>query len=243
MASKPLLSVVIPVYNEENCIVETVRRVGAYCEFAGIPGEILVSNDGSTDGTAARLRAASPGPMASLKVLTSEKNTGKGYAARQGVLQATGDTILLTDADLSTPMKEVEKLQESLAGGADVAIGSRARRVKGADVQQSFKRYVSGRIFNGIVQALILPGVHDTQCGFKLFKAQVARTLFSKQQLPGFSFDVEILYLARRAGLRIAEVPVMWRQGESSHVKLFRDSTRMVRDLAVIKKIHGGDPA
>ena len=238
MPSKPFLSVVVPVYNEEMMIGETVRRVEAYFQFIEKPGEIIIVNDGSTDTTAAKLAELSAGRKTLLQVLTVSQNSGKGYASRLGVLAAKGEYVLLTDADLSTPMKEVEKLLTALEAGTDVAIGSRALRAAGCDVQQSFKRRVSSRIFNGIVQTLVLPGLFDTQCGFKLFTARAARELFSRQTVPGFSFDVEILFLARTLGLSIRESPVMWRQGSSSRVHLFRDSTRMVRDLFLIKKTH-----
>jgi dolichyl-phosphate beta-glucosyltransferase len=239
VTADPELSVVVPVFNEQRIIRETVRRIGAYFDFIGQAGEILIVNDGSTDRTAAALEGAPHGTLSTLRVLTAKTNSGKGFAVRRGALEARGRQILVTDADLSTPLKEVEKLQAALAAGADVAIGSRAIPRKEADVQQSFKRHLSGRIFNTLVQTLLLPGFHDTQCGFKLFTAPAARALFPLQQMIGFSFDVEILYLARKQGLRIAEVPVMWKQGATSQVNLFRDSTRMVRDLFIIKKKHG----
>ena len=146
---------------------------------------------------------------------------------------------MVTDADLSAPIKEVDKLLAALEKGADVAIGSRAARAPGCDVRQSFKRHVSGRIFNWIVRRLVLPDIRDSQCGFKCFRRAAADSLFAKQELDGFSFDVEVLYLARKAGLKISEVPVMWSQGADSRVSLIRDSIRMVRDLFKIKKLHG----
>jgi len=129
-------------------------------------------------------------------------------------------------------------LIRAMAYEGDLAVGSRALRAEGCDVQQSFKRALSGRIFNFFVQWLVLRGIHDTQCGFKCFKKKAARDLFSAQKLDGFSFDVEILYLARKKGYQIEEVPVMWSQGADSKVKLFRDSFRMLKDLFKIKKLH-----
>lgn len=235
------LSVVVPVYNEENKIAETVRRISAFLALKGEPAEVLVVNDGSKDRTQEILETLSRDPQnASLKFIYSEVNHGKGYASRQGVLQTTGRYVLLTDADLSAPIKEVDKLISALKGGADVAIGSRAVREKDCDVRQSLKRRISGRLFNFFVQLLVLPGIQDSQCGFKCFTQESAQKLFRAQTLDGFSFDVEVLYLARKFGYRIAEVPVMWSQGADSRVSLLHDSTRMLKDLFKIKKLHAG---
>ncbi len=234
------LSVVIPVYNEERSVVEAIRRVDAYRRIKGQEWEILIVNDGSTDKT--RVLAENfiqSSGLTHARVLSYDKNRGKGFAVRTGVLASAGRFVLLTDADLSSPIKEVDKLIRSMEYGAAVAIGSRAIREKDGDVQQSFKRIVSGRIFNYLVRFLVLPGIRDTQCGFKCFTRDCARTIFSVQKLDGFSFDVEALYLARKKGYKINEVPVMWRQGERSSVSLFRDSFRMLADLFKIKKFHG----
>ena len=233
------LSVVVPLYNEEKNIKETARRVGAYLSLMNEPWELILVNDGSTDRTGQILREmTSPPGQSSLKPLHETVNHGKGFACRQGVKQARGRYVLLTDADLSSPIKEVDKLIAALEKGAQVACGSRALRAKDCDVQQSFKRQVSGRIFNFFVQSLVLPGVLDSQCGFKCFTREAAQKLFSTQKLDGFSFDVEVLYLARKFGYKIAEVPVMWSQAPESHVSLFRDATRMLKDLFKIKELH-----
>ncbi len=227
-----MFSVVIPVYNEEKAILETMRRVRAFMELKKTPWECIISDDGSTDQTHAlvegQMRSAE---YKNFSMVGSQKNQGKGAAARRGMLAAKGDFVLLTDADLSSPMKESEKLLAALKDGFDIAIGSRAIRSPGADVQQTFKRRLSGRIFNSVVQLILLRGIRDTQCGFKCFTAKAAQELFSAQKLDGFSFDVEILWRAQQRGYRIKEVPVMWRQGADSKVRLFRDSFRMVRDL------------
>lgn len=236
--SGPFLSVVLPCFNEEKNIAGAVRRVDAYRRLKNQPWEILVVDDGSSDATSARVKEMVGEGMPDLKLLRFEKNRGKGHAVREGMLAASGKFLLLTDVDLSSPIKEADKLVSVLERGADVAIGSRARRSRGADVQQSFRRTLSGRIFNFFVQLLVLPGIADTQCGFKLFKRQAGRDLFSVQKLDGFSFDVEVLWLARRKGYKIAEVPVMWSQGEDSKVSLFRDSFRMLGDLFKIKRLH-----
>ncbi len=232
------LSVVFPAFNEERNIAESLRRVSAFLSLKNYPWEILVSNDGSTDRTSQAVEDFTRAhPAYPIRHLRSAPNHGKGYAVRQGVLAASGRHVLLTDADLSAPIKEVDKLMAALANGADIAIGSRAVRAKDCDVRQSFRRYFAGRVFNVFVRSL-LPGIGDSQCGFKCLKSAAAKKLFSEQKLDGFSFDVEILYLARRHGLRISEVPVMWSEGPESKVKLVSDSLRMLKDLFLIKKLH-----
>lgn len=235
-----VLSVVIPVFNEEKNIRQTLCRITAYLCLKDQSWEALVSNDGSTDGTDLEVeRFISEHPGISVRLLKSEPNHGKGFAARQGVMAALGRYVLLTDADLSAPIKEIDKLLAALENGADLAIGSRALRAKDCDVRQSLKRHISGRVFNAFVRALVLPGIHDSQCGFKCFTNQAAKKLFSEQKLDGFCFDVEILYLARRAGLRVVEVPVMWSEGRESKIRLARDSARMLKDLFLIRRFHG----
>jgi len=171
-------------------------------------------DDGSTDGTAARAARER------VRVLRHEPNRGKGYAVRRGMLAATGERRLLTDADLSTPIEELAKLQAALDEGYDVAIGSRAIAGARIEVHQPAYREAMGRLFNRLVQVLLLPGLHDTQCGFKLFSAGAAGAAFAPATLDGFSFDVEALYLARQRGLRIAEVPVTWRNDAATRVGL-----------------------
>ncbi len=241
--SSPIqLSVVIPVYNEEKNIRESLRRIEAFLSLKGIVWEVLVVGDGSVDKTAEIVEEILKSkPQLPLKFLRSDINRGKGYASRRGVLEAKGLHVLLTDADLSAPIKEVDRLIAALNNGAQVAIGSRAVRQKNCDVRQSFKRHVSGRIFNFFVQLLVLPGIHDSQCGFKCFTRQTAQKLFLAQQLEGFSFDVEVLYLARKFGYKTVEVPVMWSQGADTRVSLFRDALRMLKDLFKIKKLHACD--
>jgi dolichyl-phosphate beta-glucosyltransferase len=233
------LSIVIPAYNEEGQIGQTIRRVEAYLSQTARRWEIVVVNDGSKDGTERVAKAlAGPRPTGVVSVMSFAKNRGKGFVVRSGVLAAAGKYILITDADLSAPIKEVDKLLKVLEDGTDVAIGSRAVKQKDCQVKQSFKRRLSGRIFNFFVRTLALGGIGDTQCGFKCFTRVAARDLFGLQQLDGFCFDVEVLYLARVRGYPIAEIPVMWRQGPLSKVSLIRDSFRMVKDLFFIKKIH-----
>ncbi len=233
------LSVVIPLYNEERSAAETFRKITAYLSLQKMNWEICAVDDGSKDRTAQVMRDyLQANPKAPIRVLSFHPNHGKGFAVRQGVIAAKGDRVLITDADMSTPIKEIDKLLKAIQGGADIAIGSRALRAPGCDVQQSLKRHVSGRIFNLIVQSVLLPGLKDTQCGFKCLTREAAAAVFSRQRLDGFSFDAEILYLARKQGLKITEVPVMWSQGPDSRVSMLRDSIRMTKDLFKIKKIH-----
>ena len=212
----PSLSVVVPAYNEARRLPASLARVRAYLRARGREYEIVVVDDGSSDTTSQVARDAG----ADVRVLRHEPNRGKGYAVRRGMLAATGARRLITDADLSTPIEELAKLEAEIERGFDVAIGSRA--VAGAliEVHQPAYREVMGRLFNRLVQALLLPGLRDTQCGFKLFTDRAAQAAFSVSSLDGFSFDVEALYVARHRGLRIAEVPVTWRNDAATRVGL-----------------------
>lgn len=213
----PALSVVIPAYNEAARLPPTLRRIAAY--LAGRSHEILVIDDGSSDGTAEAARAVgSPG----LQVFRTESNRGKGHAVRRGMLLARGDRRLMTDADLSTPIEDLDRLQQRLDAGFDVAIGSRA--LPGADVQvhQPWYRENAGRVFNLLVRGLALPDLRDTQCGFKLWDGVAARETFAATRLDGFCFDVEALYVASKRGRRIAEVPVTWRNDAGTRVGTLR---------------------
>lgn len=211
------LSVVIPAYNEARRLPLTLRRLREWLAAGSARHEIVVVDDGSTDGTSQAAREAGG---ESLVLLRHEPNRGKGYAVRRGMLTATGARRLMTDADLSTPIGELPRLMAELDRGFDVAIGSRAVPGATIEVHQSAYREVMGRAFNRLVQALLLPGLHDTQCGFKLFSAGAAQAVFAACRLDGFSFDVEALFVARRRGLRIAEVPVVWRNDAATRVGL-----------------------
>src|SRR6266568_2532999 len=204
----PRLSVVIPAFNEAERLPRTLARVNAHLVGQGPPYEIVVVDDGSTDGTAESARAEG-GPA--LTLLRYQPNRGKGYAVRRGMLAARGARRLMTDADLSTPIEELDRLCARMDEGHDVVVGSRALPASRIEVRQPWYRENMGRLFNLFVRALAVPGVRDTQCGFKLFSAAAARDVFSAARLDGFSFDVEALFLARRKGYRIAEVPVRWR--------------------------------
>jgi dolichyl-phosphate beta-glucosyltransferase len=214
--SQPALSVVVPALNEEDRLPRTLERIASHLARRGGDYEVLVVDDGSRDGTAARAAAAGA------TVLRNETNRGKGFAVRRGMLAARGARRLMTDADLSTPIEELDRLCARMDEGHDVVVGSRALPGSRIEVRQPWYRENSGRLFNLFVRALVVPGVRDTQCGFKLFSAPAARDVFSAARLDGFSFDVEALFLARKKGYRIAEVPVVWRNDAASRVSFVR---------------------
>ncbi|MBI4352506.1 MAG: glycosyltransferase family 2 protein [Candidatus Omnitrophica bacterium] len=238
-ADDSYLSIVIPAYNAERYLEETVRRLEAFMSLKQWNGELLVVSDGSTDKTdalAARLAGERPGGR--LRFLASPVNRGKGCSVRKGVLEARGQIVLVTDVGLSAPIKEADKLIAALESGCDIAIGSLALRKEGCDVQQGWKRRLAGRVFNFLVRLFVLRDFRDTQCGFKCFKREAAQELFRLQKLDGFAFDVEVLYLAKKKGFKVKEVPVMWREARESRVKLLKDSLAMIRELFLIRRHH-----
>ncbi len=192
-------------------------------------------DDGSTDRTLEIAR----GYGDKVKAVSLGANYGKGAAVRKGMLEAKGELRLFTDADLSTPIEEVEKLIEKINEGADICIGSRALDRSLIKERQPFYREYMGRIFNKFVQIFAFKGISDTQCGFKLFVKKAAETIFPSAVIDGFSFDVEILYLAKKNGLKIAQVPVVWINDKRSTVNPIVDSAKMFLELLKIKKIHG----
>jgi dolichyl-phosphate beta-glucosyltransferase len=227
------LSIVIPAYNEEQRLPATLDRIAAYAEHSPVPvGEILVVDDGSTDGTA-RLAEARGGMI---RLVSNPGNRGKGYAVRNGVLAAKGDWILSTDADLSAPIEEFQKLiAAAQKDNAVVAIGSRALNRKLVKVHQPIMRELSGRAFNLVMRLVTGLPFRDTQCGFKLFHQGAAKNIFSRQKEEGFSFDVEDLVIARVLGLRAVEVPVEWSNVEGTKVSL----TQGMKSFADLVRIRG----
>jgi dolichyl-phosphate beta-glucosyltransferase len=228
------LSIVVPAHNEARRLPRTLPRMIEYAKSLDESVEILVVDDGSTDDTAG-IAASIGKAQGVVTVLRSDRNRGKGAAVRRGMLAARLGHVLFTDVDLSTPIEEAAKLRAALTGGADVAIGS--RRVAGSDVQvhQPWLRELAGRTFSGLVSLLLLPGVRDSQCGFKAFRRSAARALFDRQRLEGFGFDAEVLWLARQLRYRVAEVPIVWRDDRRSNVRLLRDSGGMLLDLGRIR--------
>ncbi len=217
----PLLSVVIPAYNEADRLPATLERVASYLRAEVGAFEIVVVDDGSQDATAESARAClaeEPGG----RVLSLPENRGKGAACRRGVLAARGDRILICDADLSTPIEEERRLRAPLAAGADVVIGSRAHPEARIEVRQARLREAAGRGLNRIMRWLGLTQFRDTQCGFKLFRREAAHALFAESRIDGFLFDVEVLMLAKRRDLEIVEVPVEWHNDPDSRVRVLR---------------------
>jgi dolichyl-phosphate beta-glucosyltransferase len=214
------LSIVIPAYNEERRLPATLERILAWARTAPIPlREILVVDDGSRDGTAALVESGAHGPL--VRLVGNPGNRGKGYAVRNGMLQAAGEWILSTDADLSSPIEEVAKLLDAARReNAAIAIGSRALDRSLVKVHQGAFRELSGRTFNLAMRMVTGLPFRDTQCGFKLFRLDAAREIFARQTEDGFSFDVEDLAIARVLGIPVAEVPVEWSNVEGTKVSL-----------------------
>ena len=234
MAHTPDLSIVIPAYNEESRIARTIRDIVNYCRTGGRAFEIVLVDDGSRDGTTAVGRLLSE-EFPELRVIRLAANHGKGYAVRTGVVNAVGRRILFTDADGATPIGEIERLEGALQSGADIAVGSRELQGTGVTVHARLYRHLIGRSFHLLVEWLADGGVKDTQCGFKLFRAAVAQDLFSRMRMNGFSFDVEVLLMARRRSYRVAEVPVNWTHQPGSKIRLMLDPLYMAADLVRIR--------
>jgi len=230
------ISVVIPAYNEEKRIDECLRRVTAFLSLKDREWEVIVSSDGSTDKTEEIVRTHIGKRQDGRLKYIPAAHAGKGAAVRRGVLAAEGKVILITDTDLSAPIKESDKLMAVLDSGWDIAIGSRAIREKDCDVQQDPKRWLAGRIFNILVRMIVLKGFKDTQCGFKCLKKEAAHTLFRAQTLDSFCFDIELLCLAKKMDYKVKEVPVMWKEALFSKVNLVKDSIPMLKELFYLRK-------
>jgi dolichyl-phosphate beta-glucosyltransferase len=229
-----VLSVVVPCFNEEQRLPRTIEQVERYLDGKSAPYELILVDDGSADGTR-RVMDAAAKAHAAVRVEALPHNRGKGRALAVGVTAAKGDEILLTDADLSTPIEELDKLQAALDSGAGIAIGSRALRGSRVEVSQPIYRVLMGKAFNLVVQAVLLPGIWDTQCGFKLFRADVAHKVFAGLITDGFGYDPEVLYRARRQGVKIAEVPVVWRNSAPTKVSAIRSSLDMLKHVFRIR--------
>lgn len=236
----PSLSVVIPAYNEESRLPGTLDRVAGYLRERTEWGEVVVVNDGSQDRTgplAQQYAAAHASERVRITVLENPGNRGKGYAVRHGMLQAQGQWALFSDADLSSPIEECEKLWVAAEPDRyDVAIGSRALDRSLIGVHQSLFRENAGRIFNACVRVFTGLSLADTQCGFKLFRRRAAQEIFSRQLLERFGFDVEVLYLACKLGFRTVEVPVRWNHAEGTKVRMLGDSMDMFLDLWRVRR-------
>jgi dolichyl-phosphate beta-glucosyltransferase len=229
-----VLSVVIPCYNEELRLPRTIELVERYLDGNKTTYELILVDDGSVDGTRQVMDAAAR-QHAGVQIEALPHNRGKGRALAVGVEAAKGDEVLVTDADLSTPIEELNKLQAALQRGAGIAIGSRALRASRVEVSQPFYRVLMGKGFNLIVQAVLLPGIWDTQCGFKLFRGDVAHRVFANLITDGFGYDPEVLYRARKEGVKIAEVPVVWRNSAPTKVSPVRSSVDMLKHVVRLR--------
>ena len=229
----PEISIVIPAFNEALRLPTTLDRVQRYLATAGLTAEVIVVDDGSRDDTAEVVqRYAQRWPQ--LKLVAADRNAGKGAAVRLGMAAARGRYRVFSDADLSVPIDDMEKLLPPLHAGAGVAIASRGLRDSQVELHQPWYRETMGKIFNRLVRIFVLGGVHDTQCGFKAFTAEVADRIFPVLQTRGFGFDVELLYRAQHAGYKIVEVPTRWINSPQSRVHPIRHSAAMFLELLAI---------
>jgi dolichyl-phosphate beta-glucosyltransferase len=232
--SRPFLSIVIPAYNEEARLVASIAKIASYLDDAGVDAEILVVDDGSKDRTAELAVKALSGRRG--RVLANGDNRGKGYSVRHGVREALGRFVLLTDADLSTPIEEHAKLAVVIRDrDLDVVIGSRALPESDVQVRQGWLRQTMGRSFNTIIRAFTGLPFRDTQCGFKLMDRDRVKPLFDKMVVNRFAFDVELLFLCARFGLSVAEVPVIWRNASGSKVSVLADPLNMIVDVLRVR--------
>ncbi len=235
--SQPELSVVIPVYNESRRVGKTLEASFRYLKARKIKAEIIVVDDGSRDDTIQVVekykRLGTRNQV--LKVLKQPMNRGKGAAVRAGALAAKGKTVLYMDADNATPLEEFENFRPEIKKGTEVLLGSRAADRKKVKIHQPLHREAMGRVFNLLVQLIATRGLWDTQCGFKAFSQKAAKTIFPLQTIERFGFDVELMFIARKHGFSIKELPVHWYDSPDSRVSVLKDSTRMFTDLLVIR--------
>lgn len=234
------VSIIIPAYNEEARLPATLSATADYFTGRGEPFDILVVDDGSRDGTGQAVADfARAHPNIPTQCLDYGGNRGKGHAVRYGMLRARGDARLFCDADLATPPEEYAVVIAGMqAQDAEIGIGSRPQLIRQSDHRQPWYREGLGRSFNKAVRLLAVSGIADTQCGFKVFTAQAAQEVFSRCRIDGFAFDAEALYVARRLGYTIAEVPIRWEHKDGSKVDMVRDGLKMLRELMAIRRLH-----
>ncbi len=227
------ISVVIPAYNEEKIIEQTVKKIREYLSSKGFSYEIIAVNDGSSDRTE-EILIKLKNEIEELKVINHKENMGKGRSVKDGVLNSLGELILFTDADLSAPIENLDGLIEELKKGYDVVIAS--REIEGAKVRKrTLIRRVLSKVFNLAIKIFGFKGFRDTQCGFKLFKSTVAQFLFLKSRINGYAFDVEILHIAEKRGYKIKEYPILWIDRKDSKMRLFKDGLRMLKEVIKIR--------
>lgn len=230
----PSITIVIPAYNESTRLGRTLDRILDFAYREAWPAEIIVVDDGSTDQTAELVQScARRNP--SVRLLSNPGNRGKGYSVRNGILHANGEFILFTDADLSSPIEEAPKLFHALEAGFDIAIGSRWVRPELQTQRQSLTRQILGRVFNGFLRLFLGLTFNDTQCGFKALRQPAAKAVFPLQRIEGWGFDPEVLFLAQKMGLMIAEVPVLWAHDDGSRIHPLADGAKMIADMIRIR--------
>jgi glycosyltransferase involved in cell wall biosynthesis len=235
----PSYSIVIPAYNEAARIGDALQSVVACVKERGWNAEIVVVDDGSRDQTAEIVRTFAQSLSASghpeVRLLQNPGNHGKGYSVRNGILHSFGEVVMFTDADLSAPIEEADGLFAAIAAGADIAIGSRWLERTRQTIRQPFYRQFFGRCFNGVTRAVMGLPYADTQCGFKAFTRVAAQTVFQLQTIDRWGFDPEILFIARKRGYRVEEVPVSWAHDERTRISYLKDGTRMLEDIAIVR--------
>ena len=234
MAEYPKYSIIIPAYNESARIPATLESVVAAVRLHQWPAEVIVVNDGSTDSTAQLVRNFSL-HAPEVRLLENPGNRGKGYSVRAGILNAQGDIVMFTDADLSAPMDEADRLFAAIANGADIAIGSRWLESGRQTHRQPLYRQIFGRCFNAVCRMVMQLPFADTQCGFKAFTRSAAQTVFQLQTIERWGFDPEILFIAIKRGFRVVEVPVSWAHDERSRMSYLRDGLQMLKELAIVR--------
>ncbi|HEY3396541.1 MAG TPA: dolichyl-phosphate beta-glucosyltransferase [Armatimonadota bacterium] len=234
---QPLVSVVIPAYNESRRLRSGLEQILAHVRATDLDVEIILVDDGSTDNTAEVVRRALEGHVP-LRIFRQEPNQGKAAAVRRGILEARGQYVGYADADMSTPFAEIDRFLQALARGADLAIGSRGMSSSDVQVRQPWYRAIAGKAFGFYTRTLLLPGIADSQCGFKFFRREVARDLFSRLQLLGWAFDAELLYLALRLGYKIEQIPVRWINDPDTKVNMLVAGPQMLRDILRIRRLH-----
>jgi glycosyltransferase involved in cell wall biosynthesis len=230
----PRYSIVIPAYNESARILPTLESVVSSVRSNHWDAEVIVVNDGSTDSTAALVRQfAQSAPE--LRLLENPANRGKGFSVRNGLLHARGDIVMFTDADLSAPIDEAGRLFSAIQAGADIAIGSRWLATSRQTHRQPLYRQVFGRCFNLLTRAVMRLPYADTQCGFKAFSRHAAQTVFQLMTIERWGFDPEILFIARKRGFKVTEVPVSWAHDSRTRISYLRDGLQMLKELAIVR--------
>ncbi|HEY6338306.1 MAG TPA: dolichyl-phosphate beta-glucosyltransferase [Candidatus Sulfotelmatobacter sp.] len=230
----PAYSIVIPAYNESARLGASLEIILSYIAAQGWSAEVIVVNDGSSDDTAEIVRRFAQNNSA-LRLVENPGNRGKGYSVRNGMLQARGKVVIFSDADLSSPIEEAPKLLQALADGADIAIGSRWLRAELQTQRQPFHRQVFGRVFNLLLRIILGLQFKDTQCGFKAFERCAVQKVFPLQRIERWGFDPEILFLARKVGLRVREVPLAWAHSGGTRIHPLTDGSRMFWEMLRIR--------